>query len=211
MKYHHQPINVPTARAQVFPVDGTGRLGHDPPRGPSADWWLREVGDWVQAGKKQRHFTASSIYATGLHIHLTSVQYMLTDQGKLLLTYKGHYYAKCSRRARIWRCINTSHCYVSVVLESKNTLKKEPRAHDHEPAIFYRTENGTFRRAKLTNQGRKLKPKIEMTIPSAAIHILSPTSNPTPSSIPNTTIADTGKFHDSTDENTKETKTADNK
>ncbi|RVE52957.1 hypothetical protein evm_002434 [Chilo suppressalis] len=33
-----QPINVPTAGAQAFPMDGIGRLGHDPPRGPSADW-----------------------------------------------------------------------------------------------------------------------------------------------------------------------------
>ncbi|RVE45259.1 hypothetical protein evm_010081 [Chilo suppressalis] len=36
--HHHQPINVPTAGAQAFPMDGIGRLGHDPPRGPSADW-----------------------------------------------------------------------------------------------------------------------------------------------------------------------------
>ncbi|RVE43152.1 hypothetical protein evm_012197 [Chilo suppressalis] len=38
--HHHQPINVPTAGAQSFPLDGIGRLGHDPPRGPSADWWV---------------------------------------------------------------------------------------------------------------------------------------------------------------------------
>ncbi|RVE40597.1 hypothetical protein evm_014753 [Chilo suppressalis] len=35
--HHHQPINVPTAGAQAFPMDGIGRLGHGPPRGPSAD------------------------------------------------------------------------------------------------------------------------------------------------------------------------------
>ncbi|RVE52532.1 hypothetical protein evm_002926 [Chilo suppressalis] len=35
--HHHQPINVPTAKAQAFPMDGIGRLGYDPPRGPSAD------------------------------------------------------------------------------------------------------------------------------------------------------------------------------
>ncbi|RVE46522.1 hypothetical protein evm_008813 [Chilo suppressalis] len=34
------PINVPTAGAQAFPMDGIGRLGLDPPRGPSADWWV---------------------------------------------------------------------------------------------------------------------------------------------------------------------------
>ncbi|RVE40326.1 hypothetical protein evm_015024, partial [Chilo suppressalis] len=34
------PINVPTAGAHAFPMDGIGRLGHDPPRGPSADWWM---------------------------------------------------------------------------------------------------------------------------------------------------------------------------
>ncbi|RVE41070.1 hypothetical protein evm_014281 [Chilo suppressalis] len=34
------PINVPTPGAQAFPMDGIGRLGHDPPRGPSADWWV---------------------------------------------------------------------------------------------------------------------------------------------------------------------------
>ncbi|RVE42904.1 hypothetical protein evm_012432 [Chilo suppressalis] len=32
------PIHVPTAGAQAFPMDGIGRLGHDPPRGPTADW-----------------------------------------------------------------------------------------------------------------------------------------------------------------------------
>ncbi|RVE51482.1 hypothetical protein evm_003883 [Chilo suppressalis] len=36
----HKPINVPTAGAQAFPMDGIGRLGHDPPRGPGADWWV---------------------------------------------------------------------------------------------------------------------------------------------------------------------------
>ncbi|RVE42171.1 hypothetical protein evm_013179 [Chilo suppressalis] len=33
---HHQPINVPTAGAQAFPMDGIGRFGHDPPRGLNA-------------------------------------------------------------------------------------------------------------------------------------------------------------------------------
>ncbi|CAH0404211.1 unnamed protein product [Chilo suppressalis] len=33
--HHHQPINVPTAGAQAFLMDGIGRLGHDPPRGLS--------------------------------------------------------------------------------------------------------------------------------------------------------------------------------
>ncbi|RVE43287.1 hypothetical protein evm_012046 [Chilo suppressalis] len=37
--HHHQPINVPTAGAQAFPMDGIGRLGHGPPRGPT-DWWV---------------------------------------------------------------------------------------------------------------------------------------------------------------------------
>ncbi|RVE47279.1 hypothetical protein evm_008076 [Chilo suppressalis] len=40
-----QPINVPTAGAQAFPMDGIGRLGHDPPRGPSADWWVLTTAD----------------------------------------------------------------------------------------------------------------------------------------------------------------------
>ncbi|CAH0403655.1 unnamed protein product [Chilo suppressalis] len=40
LKYHHHhPINVSTAGAQAFPMDGIERLGHDPPRGPSVDWW----------------------------------------------------------------------------------------------------------------------------------------------------------------------------
>ncbi|RVE53193.1 hypothetical protein evm_002026 [Chilo suppressalis] len=39
-----EPINVPTAGAQAFPMDGIGRLGHDPPRGPSADWWADAAG-----------------------------------------------------------------------------------------------------------------------------------------------------------------------
>ncbi|RVE42668.1 hypothetical protein evm_012683 [Chilo suppressalis] len=39
------PINVPTAGAQAFPMDGLGRLGHDPPRGPSVDWWVLTAAD----------------------------------------------------------------------------------------------------------------------------------------------------------------------
>ncbi|RVE48584.1 hypothetical protein evm_006773, partial [Chilo suppressalis] len=37
-RHHHQPINVPTAGALAFPMDGIGRLGHDLPREPIADW-----------------------------------------------------------------------------------------------------------------------------------------------------------------------------
>ncbi|RVE41753.1 hypothetical protein evm_013603 [Chilo suppressalis] len=43
--HHHQPINVPTAGAQAFPTDGIGRLDHDPPRGPSADWRVLTTAD----------------------------------------------------------------------------------------------------------------------------------------------------------------------
>jgi hypothetical protein len=39
--HHHQPINVPTAGAQAFLVDYSRRTGHNPPRGPSADWWVQ--------------------------------------------------------------------------------------------------------------------------------------------------------------------------
>jgi hypothetical protein len=39
--HHHQPINVPTAGAQAFLMDyPTRRKGHNPPRGPNADWWV---------------------------------------------------------------------------------------------------------------------------------------------------------------------------
>ncbi|RVE41015.1 hypothetical protein evm_014335 [Chilo suppressalis] len=41
----HKPINVPTAGTQAFPMDGIGRLRHDPPRGPSADWWVLSTAD----------------------------------------------------------------------------------------------------------------------------------------------------------------------
>ncbi|RVE54887.1 hypothetical protein evm_000254 [Chilo suppressalis] len=41
------PINVPTARAQAFPIDGIGRLGHAPQRGPSANWWVLTTADAV--------------------------------------------------------------------------------------------------------------------------------------------------------------------
>ncbi|RVE46685.1 hypothetical protein evm_008648 [Chilo suppressalis] len=40
-----KPINVPTAGAQALPMDGIGRLGHDPPRGPSADWRVLTTAD----------------------------------------------------------------------------------------------------------------------------------------------------------------------
>ncbi|RVE46276.1 hypothetical protein evm_009100 [Chilo suppressalis] len=40
-----RPINVPTAGAQAFPVDGIGRLGHDPPRGASSDLWVLTTAD----------------------------------------------------------------------------------------------------------------------------------------------------------------------
>jgi hypothetical protein len=39
--YHpHQPIAVPTAGAQAFIIN-IRRTGHNPPRGPSADWWVK--------------------------------------------------------------------------------------------------------------------------------------------------------------------------
>ncbi|RVE40955.1 hypothetical protein evm_014395 [Chilo suppressalis] len=44
--HHHQPINVPTAGAQAFLMDGIGILGHVPPRGPSAaHWWVLTTAD----------------------------------------------------------------------------------------------------------------------------------------------------------------------
>ncbi|RVE48459.1 hypothetical protein evm_006895, partial [Chilo suppressalis] len=43
--YHHQPINVPTAGAQAFPMDGIGRFGHETPRGPRADWRVLTTAD----------------------------------------------------------------------------------------------------------------------------------------------------------------------
>ncbi|RVE40654.1 hypothetical protein evm_014696 [Chilo suppressalis] len=43
--HHHQPINLPIAGAQAFPMDGIGRLGYDPPRGPSADWQVLKTAD----------------------------------------------------------------------------------------------------------------------------------------------------------------------
>ncbi|RVE40026.1 hypothetical protein evm_015324 [Chilo suppressalis] len=43
--HHHQPINFHTTGAQAFPTDGKGRLGHDPPRGPSVDWRVLTTAD----------------------------------------------------------------------------------------------------------------------------------------------------------------------
>jgi hypothetical protein len=38
---HHQPINIPTAGAQDFLIDlHIRRMGHNPPREPSAKWWV---------------------------------------------------------------------------------------------------------------------------------------------------------------------------
>ncbi|RVE43546.1 hypothetical protein evm_011804 [Chilo suppressalis] len=60
-----QPNNVPTAAAQAFPMDGIGRLGLDPPRGPSADWWVLTTADAAglgltclpkQGGTRDRNF-----------------------------------------------------------------------------------------------------------------------------------------------------------
>ncbi|RVE52232.1 hypothetical protein evm_003151 [Chilo suppressalis] len=42
---YQQPINFPTAGTQASPMDGIGRLGHDPPRGPSADWRVLTTAD----------------------------------------------------------------------------------------------------------------------------------------------------------------------
>jgi hypothetical protein len=40
---HHQPINVPTVGPQAFLMDySIRRMGHNPPRGPSAGWWVFE-------------------------------------------------------------------------------------------------------------------------------------------------------------------------
>ncbi|RVE45393.1 hypothetical protein evm_009965 [Chilo suppressalis] len=40
-----QPINVLTAGAQAFPMDGIGTLGHEPPRGSSVDWRVLTTAD----------------------------------------------------------------------------------------------------------------------------------------------------------------------
>ncbi|RVE41259.1 hypothetical protein evm_014091 [Chilo suppressalis] len=44
-QYGKRLINVPTAGAQAFPMDGLGRMGHDPSRGPSAGWWVLTTAD----------------------------------------------------------------------------------------------------------------------------------------------------------------------
>ncbi|RVE42471.1 hypothetical protein evm_012877 [Chilo suppressalis] len=41
----YQPLNVPTVGAQAFPMDGIGRLDHNSPRGPSADWRVLTTAD----------------------------------------------------------------------------------------------------------------------------------------------------------------------
>jgi hypothetical protein len=39
--YHHrQPIDVPTADAQAFVMVYPQGVGHNPPRGPNANWWV---------------------------------------------------------------------------------------------------------------------------------------------------------------------------
>jgi hypothetical protein len=39
--HHHQPIKAPTARAQAFCYGlHIRRMGHNPPHGPSAGWWV---------------------------------------------------------------------------------------------------------------------------------------------------------------------------
>ncbi|RVE45692.1 hypothetical protein evm_009662 [Chilo suppressalis] len=43
--HHHQSINVLTAGAQAFPMDGIGRLCHDPAREPSTDWRVLTTAD----------------------------------------------------------------------------------------------------------------------------------------------------------------------
>ncbi|RVE49713.1 hypothetical protein evm_005583 [Chilo suppressalis] len=45
LSYAWGPINIPTAGAQAFNMDGIGKLGHDPPRGPSADWRMLTTAD----------------------------------------------------------------------------------------------------------------------------------------------------------------------
>jgi hypothetical protein len=39
LHYYHQPINVPAAGEQAFRLH-IRRTGHNPPREPSADWWV---------------------------------------------------------------------------------------------------------------------------------------------------------------------------
>ncbi|RVE46956.1 hypothetical protein evm_008340 [Chilo suppressalis] len=40
-----EPINVSTAGAQAFAMGGIGKLGHEPPRRPSADWRVLTTAD----------------------------------------------------------------------------------------------------------------------------------------------------------------------
>ncbi|RVE42913.1 hypothetical protein evm_012441 [Chilo suppressalis] len=39
------PVGGVIAVPKAFLMDGIGRLGHDPPRGPSADWWVLTTAD----------------------------------------------------------------------------------------------------------------------------------------------------------------------
>ncbi|RVE41440.1 hypothetical protein evm_013910 [Chilo suppressalis] len=59
--YHHQPINVPTVGAQAFPMDGIGRLGHDPPRGPSADCIIDTLLEWVRTMDEEKRRAGAAL------------------------------------------------------------------------------------------------------------------------------------------------------
>ncbi|RVE52231.1 hypothetical protein evm_003150 [Chilo suppressalis] len=70
-------------------MDGIGRLGHDPPRGPSADWWVLTTAD--AAGTNG--LTCLPKHG-GARDSKFLVTHPMTDHCEST-TYSGHYTAYC--------------------------------------------------------------------------------------------------------------------
>ncbi|CAG9580024.1 unnamed protein product [Danaus chrysippus] len=76
------------------------------------------------------------------------VQMITTVHGKQYMKYRDHYYTRTPNLENRWRCINTHHCYVSLYVDQYFNIIRQPREHDHQPKLFYRTLNGTYKLAK---------------------------------------------------------------
>ncbi|RVE48336.1 hypothetical protein evm_006996 [Chilo suppressalis] len=92
---HHQPINVPTAGAQAFPMDGIGRKSHYPPRGPSADWRILDgSGAPYPPSEAKTQLGDPPSPPTNKHAHQTNLQRILPALARVRQTRVPNAYDK---------------------------------------------------------------------------------------------------------------------
>ncbi|CAG4946001.1 unnamed protein product [Colias eurytheme] len=67
------------------------------------------------------------------------LRFIVTINHQKYLQYNGYYYVKDSGSKKRWRCIKTSSCFVSILVDNETfEVVKEPAMHNHLPKNFVR-------------------------------------------------------------------------